>query len=624
MFINGRPARKSKEGGAAVVTPLSDSFGLPRGLLAALCGTEQELRAAFGQGGAADTMRPGPVLAAVTEQAAAELPDLSDDELTGVIHAARRLESRAFSLQAAAVAQFTRRRAGQLEDAKARNAPRGCREGEYPDLELAAELLISRRRALVLMDEATELATRLPRTFAAMAGGRIDPARALAIAGATACLSGPDAARADEVLSADAHELRADTLARRAAALAMKLDPEAAAREREDARNTRQRVEARREDSGNASLSGREMDTAEVMAAKASIDAIAVRLRNAGVEGSLDALRSRAFLDLLQFRDPFDRVSSASAFPPASTPSSASSPASTPASSAASAAPDEDGGRHPAPRADEAGRAGEADAGEEPDEGGTRYPAGPGTPARGQAPLPALINLIVPAASLLGWGTAPGQAGSWGLTDPAETRDIITAASQHPRTRWCATVVSQGGEAAAHACARGRHPWTAPPASPGTDPPPGPGPPPAPPHPGPGSRPGPGTPPGMSQAMRSLLRDLGLTPESFAPIAKGACGHRHAEARYTPSRTLKHLIRARAQSCTAPGCAAQSFHADHDHVIPYPDGPTDECNLHAPCRAHHRAKQAPGWHAEQPQPGIIRWTLPNGRTHLTRPTAYDC
>src|SRR5512146_2798252 len=308
MFINGRPARKSKEGGAAVVTPLSDSFGLPRGLLAALCGTEQELRAAFGQGSAADTMRPGPVLAAVTEQAAAELPDLSDDELTGVIHAARRLESRAFSLQAAAAAEFTRRRARQLEDAKARNAPRGCREGEYPDLELAAELLISRRRALVLMDEATELATRLPLTFAGMAEGRIDPARGLAIADATLCLSGDDAAHADEVLSAGAHEVRADTLARRAAALVMKLDPEAAAREREDARNTRQRVEARREDSGNACLAGREMDTAEVMAAKASIDAIAVRLRNAGAEGTLDALRSRAFLDLLQFRDPFDRV----------------------------------------------------------------------------------------------------------------------------------------------------------------------------------------------------------------------------------------------------------------------------------------------------------------------------
>jgi hypothetical protein len=422
------------------------------------------------------------------------------------------------------------------------------------------------------MDEATELATRLPRTFAGMADGRIDPARGLAIADATLCLGGQDAARADEVLSADAHELRADTLARRAAALVMKMDPEAVRREREDARNTRQRVESRREDSGNACLSGREMDTAEVMAAKASIDAIAVRLRNAGAEGTLDALRARAFLDLLQFRNPFDRLAPAQAAP---------------------AAPDED----------------EADADDEADEGGIRFPAGPGTPAGGLAPLPALVNLIVPAATLLGWGTAPGQAGSWGLTDPAETGEIVTAAAHHPRTRWCVTVVNQAGEAVAHACARGRHPWTVSPPDP---------------KPPPDPRPPPDPDTDLQQArLGSLLRDLRLTPESFAPIAKGDCGHQHAEDRYTPSRKLKHLVRARAQSCTAPGCGAQSFHADQDHVIPYPDGPTDECNLHAPCRAHHRAKQAPGWHVEEPEPGVLRWTLPNSRTHVTRPTVYD-
>ena len=603
-----------------MVAPLSDSFGLPRGLLAALCGSEEELRAAFGQGGAADTMRPGPVLAAVTELAAADLPGLSDDELTGVIHAARRLESRAFYLQAAAVAEFTRRRAGQLADARARNVPRGCRAGEYPDLELAAELLVSRRRALVLMDEATELATRLPRTFAAMAVGRIDPARGLAIADATLCLGDQDAARADEVLSAGAHEVRADTLARRAAALVMRLDPEAVRREREDARNTRQRVEARREDSGNACLSGREMDTAEVMAARASIDAVAVRLRNAGAEGTLDALRSRASLTCC-------------------------SPATRSTGWPTQPAPRRRRGRLatapaiPLRAGHDAGAGGEQAQAErtltrEADEGGPRYPSGPGTPAGGLAPLPALVNLIVPAASLLGWGTAPGQAGSWGLTDPAETRDIVTAASQHPRTRWCVTAVNQAGEAVAHACARGRHPWTGPPAGPGqtrrqarTAP--------APPHrsraprtpPGPDPPPGPAPGQGPARAaagtMGALLRGLGLTPESFAPIASGDCGHQHAEDRYTPSRKLKHLIRARAQTCTGPGCGAQSFHADQDHLIPYPAGPTDECNLHAPCRAHHRAKQAPGWHAEQPQPGIIRWRLPNGRTHITRPTVYD-
>jgi hypothetical protein len=36
-------------------------------------------------------------------------------------------------------------------------------------------------------------------------------------------------------------------------------------------------------------------------------------------------------------------------------------------------------------------------------------------------------------------------------------------------------------------------------------------------------------------------------------------------------------------------------------------------NLRPKCRRHHRAKQAPGWRVEQPEPGVTRWTLPNGR-----------
>src|SRR5262249_11425798 len=92
--------------------------------------------------------------------------------------------------------------------------------------------------------------------------------------------------------------------------------------------------------------------------------------------------------------------------------------------------------------------------------GGPAGPAGPGAPARGPAPLPALINLIIPAGTLLGWSDAPGQAGAWGLTDPGDTRAIVAAASRHPRTRWCVTVTGPDGAAVAHGCARGQHPWT--------------------------------------------------------------------------------------------------------------------------------------------------------------------
>jgi hypothetical protein len=120
--------------------------------------------------------------------------------------------------------------------------------------------------------------------------------------------------------------------------------------------------------------------------------------------------------------------------------------------------------------------------------------------------------------------------------------------------------------------------------------------------------------------LLEMLRRLNVTLE---PIARDGCDHRHAENRYVPSRKLKHLLRARQQTCAAPACNAQALYCDLDHTVPYPDGPTDECNLNPKCRRHHRVKQAPGWQATQPTPGATTWTTPSGRTHSTAPTAYD-
>ena len=560
----------------------------------------EALRTAFVQDGPADTLAPGALLAALTEAAFADPARLGDDELAGALEAARRLQNRAYYLQTLAVAELGRRRAAQYGEDKASGVPRNRRRAQFPDLELAAQLLLGRRHAAHLLDEAAELTGRLPLTLAGMAGGLIDPARASAIASATLCLSDVDAAHVDQALAPTAHEVRADTVARRAGALAMKLDPEAVRREKDDARRTRQRVEARREASGNASFSIREADTSLVMSIQAAIDELAARLRNGGAEGTLDSLRATAALDRLLDRNPLDRLA-----PPPPEPPSEDDEYPEPDWEDEDCREPADGGC-PQPGNDDRcpgdtpAQVPPADDPAAEDEGGVRRPSGPGILAGGRAKLPALINLLVPAATLLGWGTAPGQAGTWGLTDPPETRDIVQVASRHPRTRWCLTAVNEQGEAVAHACAPGRHPWK--PESP--DPPPGTG--------------------EQHALIQQFLTGLGITPAAIEQIARNTCDHRHAEPRYVPSRKLRHLIRARAQTCTAPGCGGQSIRADQDHVVPYPDGPTDECNLHAPCRAHHRAKQSPGWHVEQPEPGIIRWTLPSGRTRTTRPTIYDC
>ena len=88
-----------------------------------------------------------------------------------------------------------------------------------------------------------------------------------------------------------------------------RLAPEAVKARRERAKRSEQRVEARREASGNASLAARGMDTTDVMASKAHIDAIALRLRAGGLPGTLGTLRVLALADLTQGRDPLHRLS---------------------------------------------------------------------------------------------------------------------------------------------------------------------------------------------------------------------------------------------------------------------------------------------------------------------------
>jgi Domain of unknown function (DUF222) len=513
----------------------------------------------FWQGEAADELPPGPRLTLLTEDAVLGLEHLSDNELIGVLHATRRQLAREQYKQVLVTAEFGRRRQAAFQDALARGVPAGCRPGGFPGEELASELAVTRAEAGHRIDDALDLTSRLPLTLAGMAAGLIDAERAGWIAMYTRSLTPADAAYADAVLAEAAPDLRSEQVARKAAALEMKLNPEAVAARKEHAKRSEQRVEARREASGNASLAGRELDTADVLASKAYLDAIAAKLRASGLfDAPLDRLRALALTDLTQGRDPLDRIKPLPAPAP---------PAPSPAAPSPAGAPE---------RADR--------------------PAGPGNwPAGkpgGPAPMPALINLLVPAGTLLGWSAAPAQAGAWGLLDRDETRAAATAAAAHPQTRWCVTLTGPDGTALAHGCARGSHPRLL-------------------------DQLGPQPPP---QQLAELLRLLNIT---LTPVAKSSRDHTHAEDGYVPSRKLRHLVRARSATCDAPGCQNPAVNADLDHTRPWPAGPTDQANLAPRCRTHHRAKQAPDWHVEQLAPGVTRWTMPSGRTHVTTPTRHD-
>ena len=620
--------------GSGMSLSLGDACDLDPALLAAILGPDglggQSLGPAFAQDQPADALRPGPVLAALTEQAVTDLAVLSDDELTGALHAARRLENRAAYLQTVTVAEFGRRRTAAFEDAKARGVRPGRRPGEFAADELSSELVCTANYADARLERDTALASRLPRTLAGMAAGRISGDRADTIAAWTASLTDADAARADEILAAAAPGLRYDQLARKAAALEMKLNPDGVKARKEHARLTRQRVELRREDTGNASLAGREIDPVTAIACKSYIDALAVRIRNYGhADGPLSTIGTRVMTELLQGRDPLDLLKPRPQFadrtatePPADSPPHDTQANGTEAHAGANVRdPDDPGPDYPGDPEDpedldelvpgyvgpngvrawtpeEAANARDT----EPDDPAKRR--GPLRPSQ-SAPPPANINLIIPIGTLLGWSTTPAQAGGFGLLDPEETRALVAAASLHPRTRWSITLTDPAGRAIAHGRARGQHPWN----------PPSPEPPPA--------LPPPGTPPpdaDQTAQLGKLTRALNII---FDPIAQDTCDHRSAENRYTPSRKLKDLIRARTLTCDAPGCNAQALYCDLDHTVAHPEGQTCQCNLGPKCRRHHRAKQAPGWCVEQPQPGATRWTLPNGRNHTTTPTTYD-
>ena len=477
----------------------------------------------FTQSGPAADMPPDPLLATIIDTVTGEdgkgLAGLSDDQLIGVIAAVRRLESRTAWYLMAAVGEFTARNTGQ-----------DCVE-EFAADQLAHELHLTNQSAAAQMDYAATVTSRLPATCAALRAGTIHPVHARIIEDETRVLSAEDAATADALLAEAAGSLTFGKLRAAAHRLVLELDPESAQRRKEAAKQDAH-VRRFREDSGNAGMVARELPPDEVLASWQHVEQRALDLRAAGVPGSLQELRVRAFVDLLQERD----------------------------SRCVPACPNGTG---------EAG--GPQDHGNGDGPGGGSGPGGHGGPSRGPASgadvsgrqpgrdtrpsFAALVNITVP------WSALPGQPGAladvagFGLADAADARDLAAAAARDPRTRWCVTVLHPDGTAAAHGCAAGRHP---PPgisdltATSGPDPPPGTGP-----------------------------QDwIGRLHIQMAPIARGTCGHDHAEPGYRPSRKLQHLVKVRNARCTAPGCGRPAGRCDLDHTIAWQQGGlTCECDL---------------------------------------------
>jgi hypothetical protein len=341
----------------------------------------------------------------------------------------------------------------------------------------------------------------------------------------------------------------------------MEVAPEKAKKRREVAAKFA-RVERWAEDTGNAALMGRELPPDEVLAADQRITAWARELKAAGLDGGMDELRARAYLDLLLAKDSRPRRETTA------------------------------GGGGP-----------------EPAGPGGPPPAGPGCAV--PAGFAGKVTLTVPVATLTDLAGRPGELAGLGPVDPWLARDLATAAARNPETTWCVTVTDEHGHAVGHGCARPE------PKSPGTRAGPGP--------PGfsfiPASRDG---PPGGYGTW--ILRTPGPGPDlliALDPIDTRNCDHRYESKGHDPGVKLRHVSAVRHATCTSPICRRPAAGCDFEHNTPYEAGGlTCLCNAGPKCRHDHRLKQHPKWTVDQLPDGTFRWTTPAGRTYTTEPTRY--
>jgi len=543
-------------------------------------GESSSRAAAFGTGLVLDVAPGCPGLATFADEAAGDddaYRGVSDDELIGVLCAWDRVEAHAWARKFAAMAELIRRRpAADCEPQGAARLPEAFEE--FAPEELALVLAESRGRAEDLLTIALALHRKLPGTRAALRDGLISRDKAQVIVSATALLDAAEARAAERLVLGRAGGLTPGGLRSAIGRAVMEVAPDKARKRREEAARDA-RVQRWAEDSGNAALMGRELPPAEVLAADQKITAWARQLKEAGLEGSMDELRARAYLDLLL-------------------------------------------GVDSRPRRDAAG--GQESAGTGDPRGGPG-PAGPSIPGPPPAPGPqggvipagfaGRITLTIPLATLLGLADRPGELAGLGPIDPWLARDLATAAAQNPRTTWCATVTDEQGHVIGHGCARPEPKNHMKRGSPG------------------GVRDGPGFsftasdqrgPPGGYGTWE--LRTGGEGPDlvvTLDPITTENCDHRFQARGHDPGVKLRHLAQVRHATCTSPVCRRPASNCDFEHNIPYESGGrTCLCNGGPKCRRDHRLKQDPRWKVEQLPDSTFRWTTPSGRQYTTEPTRY--
>ena len=329
------------------------------------------------------------------------LGSLGDDELVGLLRAARRLASWQAAVEFRAVGELDARRKRES------GRPGWSRVSEHISCELAAALTLTGRSADSLLCLSRDLA-RLPMVLRALAEGRIDRARAEIFAAELAALDDVAAAKIANALCDIAGSMTTSRLRYALRRMVLAVDPSGARRRAAKARQDA-RVEAWSESSGNAALAGRELPSADAIAADRRIAAIARALKEAGATGTMDQLRAAVFVALLTGREP-ESLQTA----------------------------DEEAGRRP--------EAGET-------RPGPKAETGPGDRSWWMGPgLGGSVNLTMPLTAWLGDSDAPGDVAGLGPLDADTCRELAERIRRGPDARWCVTLTGRDGRAVAHAC----------------------------------------------------------------------------------------------------------------------------------------------------------------------------
>jgi Domain of unknown function (DUF222) len=642
-----------------------------------------------GQAGAlaVEHMPPGSAQAGWLAAAAVDTKNLNEYELTGVAIGARQLASWAQAAELAAVARLSAVTAAADPRIGVKPDGRPAQLSRDAVGQVSLALMLTDHAATDWIDLAVTLAWRLPATGAALADGRIDLVRAKVIAEATSVLPEPTARAVEAEILPGAGQQTAAQLRARLRRSVITADPEGAEGRREEAER-HAKVSLYGDDDGTATLAGTGLPAVAAAAAMARITALARAMKAAGQAGGLDLHRARVMLGLLLGTLPHIPPPDGTPEPPPpddpedghpgdSHPgdpgndrpgrpggeSGDSDPGGSPAGDGRAPgsrqpddrpaprdedAPDDDGPDQDTPDgaaddiADDDGRLGTGAVSPWPALG--MIPpalARPARPSDGR-PVPGLLDLTLPWATLAGLSAAPGVLGRIGAITATQACHLATIAANDPTTQWRIIVTNGAGQALA--VTRMPRIW----GRPGQ------------------ARDGPGpSPPGAGLAGRitltitqDIIRDHaanlqhttgaasadGLGPpgkiaaaalragaraldraqaQAEADTAAGGCAHASESPAYQPPPRLREQVAARDLTCRYLVCRQPAWRADLDHTVPYDHGGrTCPCNLGGACRRHHGLKQHPRWKLEQTRPGHFTWTTPAGRTYTIGPDTH--